>query len=220
MFAGHVGAALVLGNVDRRLNLGLLAFAAMMLDFVLWLLVLAGWESVVIPADFARTHQPRFLFPYSHGLIAAAAWSALAGAFGFFWFARNGNAGGRAALVIATAVFSHWLLDFIVHSPEMPVAGGGTPQLGLGLWDAMPVALTLEALIAIGGAWLFLNGANLPRARAAGLSVLVLVVLVSTIAGMTVAPPPPSSAAMAATSLVTILVVVLLAAWLGRRRSA
>jgi hypothetical protein len=46
---------------------GVLAAAALLLDVVLWLLVLIGWESVTIPADFAGTHQPVFVFPYSHG---------------------------------------------------------------------------------------------------------------------------------------------------------
>ena len=80
MFAGHVGAALALGRAERRLNVGVLITAALLLDVALWLFVLMGWESVSIPADFVRTHQPEFVFPYSHGLSAGVLWSALAGA--------------------------------------------------------------------------------------------------------------------------------------------
>ena len=46
MFAGHVGAAMAIGRAERRVNLGALIFAAVFLDFVLWLFVLLGWESV------------------------------------------------------------------------------------------------------------------------------------------------------------------------------
>lgn len=86
MFAGHVGAGLAIGRLERRINIGVLIFAAVLLDFVLWLFVLFGWESVRIPANYAATHQPEFVFPYSHGLLAAIAWSALAGAVAFLWY--------------------------------------------------------------------------------------------------------------------------------------
>ena len=56
MFAGHVGAGLAIGSAERRVNVGLFVAAALLLDIVLWLLVLAGCESVAIPSDFARTH--------------------------------------------------------------------------------------------------------------------------------------------------------------------
>lgn len=81
MFAGHVGVALVIGRVERRVNVGIFVIAALLLDFALWLFILLGWESVTIPDDFTTTHQPHFVFPYSHGLLAAAGWSVLAGAF-------------------------------------------------------------------------------------------------------------------------------------------
>ncbi|MBV8784903.1 MAG: hypothetical protein JOZ67_12005, partial [Gammaproteobacteria bacterium] len=56
MFAGHMGAALALARAERRLNLGWLVLAALLLDVVLWLLVLAGVERVSIPVDFPHTH--------------------------------------------------------------------------------------------------------------------------------------------------------------------
>jgi hypothetical protein len=41
MFAGHVGVAVALGRVERRLSLGAIVLAALLLDIVLWLPVLA-----------------------------------------------------------------------------------------------------------------------------------------------------------------------------------
>jgi len=216
MFAGHVGAGLAIGRLERRINVGVFIFAAVLIDFMLWLFVLLGWESLVIPADFSATHQPDFVFPYSHGLLAGIAWSALAGAAAFLWYTRLKGARFRAAVLVAAAVFSHWLLDALVHVPELPVAGERSEKVGLGLWQIMPVALAVEALIATAGLFLFLSGAGISRAKKIWLAVLCLVVLVSTLLGMTVAPPPPSAIAMAGTSLVTIAVVVALAGWLGR----
>lgn len=216
MFAGHVGAAMAIGRAERRVNLGVLVFAAVFLDFVLWLLVLLGWESVTIPANFNATHQPEFVFPYSHGLLASIGWSVLAGAATFLWYPRLNRAKLRAAALVAAAVFSHWLLDALVHAPELPLAGAKSAKAGFWLWQDMPVALAVEAFIALAGLYLFVSSASLSRAKRLWLSALSVLVVGFTVVGMTVAPPPPSVVAMAASSLVTIVAVSALAGWLGR----
>ena len=216
MFAGHIGAALAIGRAERRINIGILVFAALLIDFALWSFVLLGWETVVIPADYAATHQPVFDFPYSHSLLAIIAWSALAGIVTFLWYPRLKEPKLRAAAFVALAVFSHWLLDDLVHAAGLPLAGAGSSKVGLGLWRNMPVALAIEGLILVTGLGLFLSRSGLPLARKLWLALLALVTLVFTVVGMTVAPPPPSVTAMAASSVVTVLVVSGLAGWIGR----
>ena len=216
MFAGHVGAAMAIARAERRINVGVFILAAVFLDLLLWLFTLLGWESVTIPANFNATHQPQFVFPYSHGLLASVCWSLSGGIVAYLCYARLNQARVRAAALVAAAVFSHWLLDAIVHAPELPVAGDGAAKVGLGLWHTMPVALVLEALIALAGLYLFLAGAMLSRARKLWLSALSILILVFTVAGMTVAPPPPSAAAMVVSSLATIVAVCALAGWLAR----
>lgn len=214
MFAGHIGAALAIGRVERRVSLGMFVFAAVFLDFALWVFVLLGWESVTIPANFTSTHQPEFVFPYSHGLLASIGWSALAGVAVFLCYPRLGQTKLRAALLVSAAVFSHWLLDALVHAPELPIAGAGSPKVGLGLWNSMPLALSVEALVSAAGLYFFLAGTALSRPRKIWLCVLCAVILVFTAVGMTVAPPPPSVTVMAISSLITIVVVCALAGWL------
>jgi membrane-bound metal-dependent hydrolase YbcI (DUF457 family) len=208
---------MAIGRLERRVNLGALVFAAMLLDFVLWLLILLGWESVTIPANFKATHQPEYVFPYSHGLLATIGWSALAGIATFLWYPRLNQAKLSAAALVSAAVFSHWLLDALVHAPELPVVGATSTKVGLGLWQTMPVALAIEAFIALAGLYLFVSGASLSRAKRLSLSVLSVLIVGATVAGMTVAPPPPSAVAMAASSLGTIVLVSALAGWLGGR---
>ncbi|MCB9727838.1 MAG: hypothetical protein H6746_05030 [Deltaproteobacteria bacterium] len=217
MFAGHIGAALVVGRAERRINLGALVLAALLLDVLLWFFILVGLESVVIPADFARTHQPAFDFPWSHGLVASLVWSA--GAFGAAWIASGADRRLRLRVsgLVAVAVFSHWVLDFLVHAPELPLLGDSSPKLGLGLWQSMPVALAVESALVVLGLVLYLPRAGLSRARSVALAALTLATLGFTIAGMTVAPPPPSPQAMAGSSLVTIALTAALIAWLDRR---
>lgn len=217
MFAGHIGVAMAAGRVQRQVNVGVFVFAAMLLDVLLWLFVLLGWESVSIPADFEQTHQARFVFPYSHGLLAGIGWSALAAVVAYRGFALQRVARIRISLLVALAVFSHWILDAMVHVPELPIAGPNSLKVGLGLWQDIPVALVIEAVLVVGGLVLFVRGSHLSRARGLSLGLLTLVVLAFTVAGMTVASPPPSGEAMAASSLATIAVVCTLAGWIARR---
>ena len=214
MFAGHVGAGLALARGDRRLNAAWFVAAALLLDIVLWALVLQGWESVVIPADFANRHQPDFVFPFSHGLVASVVWSL---AFGTVLFVATRSAPAGAAAGIA--VFSHWIFDAIVHRAELPLLGERSARFGFGLWDALPWALVLESAIVLVGTWIFLSDLGLSPRRRASLQLLVAFLLVSTIVGMTIAPPPPSPTAMAVSSLITLLLVCGLIAWIDAKRA-
>lgn len=209
MFAGHIGAALAIGRAARDINVGVLITAALLLDLLLWLFVLLGLESVTIPADFTRTHQPAFVFPYSHGLLASVVWSAAAAA------VAHMRMRWRAAALIGVAVFSHWLLDALVHRSELPLAGVGSRPVGLGLWNHLFFALTLEAALVIVGVYLFISTARLARSRVIALLVLSALVMAFTALGMTIAPAPPSPAAMAGSSLATLIVVCLFAYWVG-----
>ncbi len=215
MFAGHIGVALAIGRIERGVNVGVFIAAALLLDFLLWLFVLLGWESVTIPENFASTHQPEFSFPYSHGLIASVVWSVLAGVTAFAFYSRL-NRKWRAAALIAVAVLSHWLLDALVHRPELLLAGFASSLVGLGLWNNMALALTLEGAILVVGLYLFVSGTNVARSKSIALVVLSFVVMIFTAVGMTVAPAPPSAVAMAGSSLGTLAVVCGLAYWSGR----
>ena len=117
-------------------------------------------------------------------------------------------------------MFSHWLLDGLVHRPELPLAGEGSLRIGLSLWDRLPLALTVEAMIALLGLAVYLAGAPLSRGRSIALAALTLAVLAFTVIGMVWAPPPPSALAMAASSLAVLVVLCLLFGWLGQGASA
>lgn len=215
MFAGHIGVALAAARIEPRVNVGMFAAASLLLDLLLWLFILVGWESVAIPADFPQTHQPQFVFPYSHGLLASFVWSTLAGALVFLLPKIRAGEKSRSAILVAGVVLSHWLLDALVHRPELPVTGAASHLVGLELWNDMPVALLVEAALVLVGTLLFLPSCGLSRPKKLALAALNLLVLAFTAAGMTVAPPPPSVAAMAGSSLATIILVCVLIGWLG-----
>src|SRR5579871_1880801 len=179
MFAGHIGAAMAIGRAERSVNIGVFIAAALLLDLALWLFVLLGWESVAIPADFASAHQVAYVFPYSHGLVASVGWSALAGVVGFAFYSRL-QTRWRAAALIGLAVFSHWLLDALVHRPELPLLGSASHMVGFGLWNDMPLALAVETAIVGVGTWLFVSGARLTRGKSIALVVLSVAILAFT----------------------------------------
>ena len=216
MFIGHLGVGLALKKVEPRLNLGWLFAAAMLLDIVLWVLVLAGIEQGHVPTDYAQRRYLTFVFPYSHSLIGALGWSALMAA-GGWWITRR----RRAAAVLAVAVFSHWVLDVLVHPPELPLAGAGSPRWGLSLWNHLSVALGIEALLLAGGWWLYfqVTEANTSASRY-GLGFFLLVLQAFAFGGQMWAPPPSSMHQLAISSLVTLVMVIVVAAWLDRKRRA
>jgi hypothetical protein len=215
VFAGHVGVALAASRAEPRVNAGVFVTASLLLDVLLWLFILLGWESVTIPINFRETHQPEFVFPYSHGLLASIVWSVVTAALVFLLYSQRREFRRRACILAAAVVFSHWLLDALVHRAELPLAGQASPFVGVGLWNSMRVALLVEAALMAAGMALFFLANGRSRVKRLAVGALCLLILAFTIAGMTVAPPPPSAAAMAASSLVTIVLVCLLMGWLG-----
>jgi hypothetical protein len=220
MLAGHMGAAMALSRGERRLNLGLFVFAALLPDVLFWALVLLGRESVEIPPDYAVRHQLAFEFPFSHGLLASAGWSGLAAVVVFFIMKGTRQPCIRAAMLVGAAVFSHWLLDALVHGPELPISGACSTKVGMSLWDHFTIALVLEAVIALVGLYIYLFGSGISRPRKIAAVTLSVFVVLLTTAGMTVAPVPPSSAKLAGSSLFVIVVMVLLFSWIDSGRNS
>jgi hypothetical protein len=216
MFVGHLGAGLAAKRMAPRLSLGALFLAAMLLDALLWIFVLLGLKQVDVPANFGEVHYLTFTFPYSHGLIASLGWSAAA-----FWVARTCGWNARAGVLVAATVFSHFLLDALVHVVGLPVLGPGSYRLGLGLWRHTGLELAVECTIG-GLGWCIYLGSSGAASGAArwGLGGVVGLCALLTVMGGLATKPPPSARAMAATSLPTIGIVSALAFWLDRRRGA
>jgi hypothetical protein len=214
MFVGHVGAGLAAKRLAPRVNLGVLFLAAMWLDLLLWIFVLAGLEAFHVPENFGAVHYLTFTFPYSHGLVATLAWSAAA-----LVVARAAGWTASAGLVISATVFSHFVLDALVHVVGLPLLGPGSYRLGLGLWQHTGLELALECLIGGLGWWLYVRSPGAARgARRWALGAIVTACAVLTAMGVLAPAPPPGAAVMATVSLATIAVLSCLASWLDGPR--
>lgn len=210
MFVGHIGAGLFVKRFEPRLNLGALLFAALFADLLLWALVIFGIESLGAPETSGSARFFTFVFPYSHGFAASVIWSGLAAAAGWFFVAPRASRRSRLAWALALAVLSHFMLDLIVHVPDLPVINQGTPKLGLGLWRQMPIALAVEIALAAVALVLYLNAARLSRAKAHLVGGVVAVAALLTAVGPYIPGEPPPPVAVAVSSLLTLIVVVLL----------
>jgi hypothetical protein len=134
MFVGHYAAALAARAVEPRAPLWTYVLACQALDVAWSGLVMLGVEKASIDPTLPGSPLVLSHMPYTHGLPAAVAWSVAVGA-GLMALLKLPR---RAGLFIGLAVFSHWLLDFLVHRPDLPLLWDA-PKVGLSLWNH-PVA--------------------------------------------------------------------------------
>jgi hypothetical protein len=126
-----------------------------------------------------------------------------------------------AALAVSLAVFSHFLLDFIVHVPELPVTGNNSRMLGLGLWKNMIAALLLELILLIVGLFIYLKATRAINSIGKyGLAIFLILVAAMAFFGQLFAPVPPGVNQLALSSLITLIMVFVISAWLDTKRSA
>jgi hypothetical protein len=137
-------------------------------------------------------------------------WSAVGWALYRAWRRQPG-----AATLVGLAVFSHWILDFIVHRPDLPLYDN-TAKVGLGLWNQPAPAFGLEAVLLFGGMWLFLRGRSEPKIG----MMLFGIGMLGIQAGVFFGPPPTSDSAAAVTALLAYGVfAAFVARWEARRRA-
>jgi hypothetical protein len=161
VIAGHFGFAAMVKSRERSTPLWALMLATVWLDVVFTPLFLAdretvqpihaGYGGLIIHAD------------YTHSIVGVLALSAALGA---MFLPRLGR---RVALVIALVSASHWVLDLVVHRPDMPVLPGNfgnLPYLGLGLWNHPRAAACVELVLVAAGAIMYWRAAMEVSAKA------------------------------------------------------
>lgn len=193
MFLGHFGVAFAARRATPQLSLGTAFLAAQFLDLLWPTLLLVGAESVRIqPGATAVTPLVFDHYPISHSLLMAIVWGlAVGGAYGAL------HRRLYPSVVVGLLVLSHWLIDALVHEPDLPLAPGLDTVMGLGLWNSRAGTLFAELPMFFLGVWLYLRGTRpLDRVGRFGLAGLVAF-LVLVHVGNVYGPPPPSITAIA-----------------------
>lgn len=215
MFLGHFGIGLGAKRFAPRTSLGTLFLAAQFIDLLWPSLLLMNLERVAIvpgittvtPLDF--TH-----YPWSHSLLIVVVWGA---AFGVVYYLVKRYRVG--AWVCGLAVISHWLLDLVVHRPDLPLLPSGEYRAGFGLWSSLAATLVVELAVFAVGLVLYLRTTT-AKDRIGSIGLWSLVgFLVLVYAGNLFGAPPPSVRAIAWLGQAQWLIIVW-GYWIDRHRVA
>jgi hypothetical protein len=196
MVAGHFGLAAAVKKIAPRVPLWSLLLATFFLDVVFIFFAAGGLEKItpVDPASPNAYGGSLIQAYYTHSLVGALLISAIAGSFaGWRW-------GKRGGYVIAGVVFSHWILDLLVHRPDLPILPGNfgnLPLLGFSLWEYPIISAVMELVLVMGGIWFYYRAAmqaagaseNQEQRRRAmtstiGVAILLLLLLTASVLGL------------------------------------
>lgn len=214
MFIGHFGVAFAAKKLAPRTSLGTTFVAAQLADLLWPILLLAGIEQVRIvpnePDPFLTLDFTKY--PWTHSLLMELVLGAV---FGAIVYATRRD--GVGALVVALLVPSHWLLDLIVHVPDLPLYPGGSMRLGLGLWRNAAATLGVECVVFFAGMAVYAQSTRardrIGRYGFLPLGLLLLGLYYASIAG----PVPPTVTVLAVSALVG-WPLMLLPWWVDRHR--
>jgi membrane-bound metal-dependent hydrolase YbcI (DUF457 family) len=214
MFIGHFAVGFASKRLAPRVNLGLLLVAPLLLDMLWPVFLLLGIETVRIdPGNTAVTPLDLHDYPWSHSLLMSIVWSVLFGIAGWVTLRQI-----RAAIVLGIGVFSHWILDFITHRPDMPLYPGSSVYLGLGLWSSKIGTALVEGALYVAGVAIYLRSTR-PKDRIGTWAFASLAGLLAVMYPMNFfGPPPPSVNAIIAVSF-AFWIFIPWAAWADRHRS-
>jgi hypothetical protein len=194
VIAGHFGLAAGVKAREPAVPLWALMLATQWLDVVFVPLFVAKIETIEVIGGGKPGYGNGIIHAdYTHSLLGALVLALV------FALPAGLRWGRRAAVVLGAVVFSHWLLDLVVHRHDMPLLPGapaGTPLFGFGLWRWPMLTAAAELALVLWGGWSYLRAAvgiarandpsRLRRARAAGLTVLGagLITLALGVAGL------------------------------------
>lgn len=170
MFIGHWAPALAVASRRKTPGLATLFVAAQLIDWAFFGLLLLGVEHMrFTPGISAMNPMDLYDMRVSHSLSGASGFALGMGAL-YLLLTRD----GIGAVLVGATVLSHWLLDLVVHVPDLTL-NGQPPKLGLGLWNHPGIEMPLELGITFGALWLFVRARKPAPVRVAALALVLLV---------------------------------------------
>lgn len=211
MFIGHFAPAFAAAAVSpERPRLGAMFVAAQLIDWGFFTFALFGIEAMRIdPHASVMVPYDLYSMPYTHSLLGAGIWAAA-----FFGVIAIRQRSLRLGALAGMVVLSHWVLDLLVHVPDLTL-DGTPPKFGLGLWNMPWVAIPLELALTFGAFAFYLARTRGPAGPPLVLAgVLLLLQLVNWFA------PHPAEAGpfVYLQALVAYAILTALAAWVGENR--
>jgi hypothetical protein len=198
MFIGHFAIAFAAKRVAPRPSLGLTFVAAQLADLLWPIFLLVGIEQVrIAPGANPFLNLEFTSYPWSHSLVAQLALGAILGA--LYWLPTRD---ARGTLVVFALVPSHWLLDWIVHVPDLQLAPWSASRFGLGLWTHPATTIVVELIMYAAGVAIYARTTHaIDRKGRYGFWALAVTLLLFYVVSI-VSPPPPTVTALATGALI------------------
>jgi hypothetical protein len=213
VFVGHYGVSFVGKSQEKRVPLWVWFIAVQWLDVMWSILVLAGIEKLRIVPGFTQANAlDLYYMPYTHSLPGSIVLSLIFG--GIVALFTSGNR-WSTTLLVAAASFSHWILDLVVHTPDLPLYDNAS-KVGFGLWRHVVWSFPLELIVLGLGAWLYARVTIFASAVGRYLFWGFVALLAALQVYANFGPPPSSPEAMAVIALALYVVSALLAALVER----
>ncbi len=152
MLIGHFAVGMCAKKASPSVNLAVFFIAALFVDLIFPIFVLLDIEHVSI--DHSITPVVPFNlshYPYSHSLLMSVVYSLLAFILCTKWFKSK-----KISFIVGLSIFSHWILDFITHVPDLPITFGDY-KVGLGLWNSIWGTIIIEGSLFIIGVYFYLK---------------------------------------------------------------
>ncbi len=211
MFIGHWAPALAAAAAAPRApKLGLLFVAAQLVDWGFFFLATIGVEKMrLVPGITAMNPMDLYHMPFTHSLVGTLVWALL---FGLLVMIITRDFG--SAMIGGAVVVSHWILDLIVHRPDLTLAGGDN-KLGLGLWNFPFIEIPLELAITFGA--LFWYHKRM-RGPVGPVIILGAVLLAFQCINWFGPEPTETGPVLYLTALLSFAIATAIATWVGRTR--
>lgn len=227
MFIGHYAVSFALKATQKKASLGLLFIGVQFVDIIFFSLALFGIEKFnLIENHTESTHFKLEYMPYSHSLIAVFIWSVAIYIILKTVTKKEKKPSGKITITmtVALAVISHWCLDLVVHTPDLPLFLDNTHFYGFGLWNNALMTYLVEAILLVGGLYLYLkstykSGINDTVLSRYGMTFFVIVLLginVVNIFGPLSSEDTNISTAISA--IIAYSVFAIIAFWLDKKR--
>ena len=216
MFIGHFGVGFGAKKIETKPSLGTLFMAAQFLDLLWPLLLILGIEKVAIKPGISAMNPFDFVYyPFTHSLLFSIIWGILFGAV-YFFFKKN----IKAAILLGVLVVSHWILDLIVHIPDLPLFPGSV-KVGFGLWNSITATILVEGFIFLVGVYIYSKSTN-PENKKGVFTLWGLVIFLILVYAMNIMGPPPDPESIQAVAFVGLSQWLIIAwgYWIDRNRKS
>ena len=215
MFIGHYAPAFIAATHRKAPPLAMLMIGTQLIDFGFFSFALLGLEHFrMVPGITASNWLDLYDMPYTHSLLGTCVWAAGFGA--LVWLVLRSR---QAGFIAAIMVVSHWLVDLLVHRPDLTLAGS-PPALGFGLWNMPLIEKPLELAMAF-GSLAFYAARTRPASARAGWAMGTLVAVLALCQSIDWFGPRTTvvDASQSITALAAYSVIAALAVWVQSTRA-